>query len=242
MENFAKKFNFQIKCLLDYSEFFYSDLSSNLKLLLVLLEIHKFFFRKTDIFIGVLDGSFRINKYFVASHPYHHDSLTWCVQSKQPIPKWKNIFELCKDPIVLTIYAIMTIACDLTLYFMQQFEDVQPKWDWYRISLVSMSIACGAGYPSYKPKINPTRIFSAFGLFAGIMITTTVNSLLLLFITNPIFDIQIESIPKLVNEHFDLVGDEFALMHLRRQNQVSFIYTDYNSNINILTQILYYFI
>lgn len=181
-----------------------------------------FLFRKTDIFIGALDGNFHINKYFVASHPYHHDSLTWCVQSKQPISKWKNVFQICKDPIVLMLYAIMTIACDFTLYFMQKFEDMQPKWCWYRISLVVLSISCGFSYPSYKPKITPHQIFAAFGLLGGIMLTTTLNSMILLFITNPIFNSQIESIQELMNGHFELVGDEFALIHLMGQNQVSF--------------------
>lgn len=175
--------------------------------------------------IGALDENLLTNKYFIASHSYYHDELTWCVQKKQPIPLWKNVFYVCRDPIVFVMHTVSCFLLILTFYFIQQFEDMYPKWDWHRITLSGFCICCG--FPcEAKPKIASHRIQFLFCLFAFMIFNISCLTIGIRSNTIPIYEHQIDSILHIVSNSFELVGDDFALEHLMRQNEV-----DYNINI-----------
>lgn len=92
----------------------------------------KISFRKIDIFIGGLSENLQTSKSLSASRMYYQDSLTWCVQTKKPIPKWQNIFEVCKDWRVFMVMFIASLVVAAFYYLTQPFENMHPKWDWNR--------------------------------------------------------------------------------------------------------------
>lgn len=145
--------------------------------------------------------------------------LTWCVQRKQPIPIWQNVFHLSKDPLVFVLFAVTCIMAHFCLYFWQQFEESPTKWDYSRILLIG--IACGCGFPSeYRPKITSNRVLFSSILLGTLLLGIHLLTFVLKTIQTTIFENQIDSIPEIFNS-FELVGDEFALKHLLKQNNVN---------------------
>lgn len=167
--------------------------------------------------MGALDENSLTNKYFIASHTYYHDILTWCVKKKQAMPIWKNIFYLCTDSMVWILYTIMCFTVIFTAYFLQQFENVQPKWDWFRITVNGLSVICGYG-SVYKPQILSNRIFYTLALFSSMIFGVTMIAFFIKFLSEPIYLKQISFVQELMDESFDLAGDIFALQHLKMQN------------------------
>lgn len=160
---------------------------------------------------------------FVMSRPYYHDALTWCVQKAQLIPRWKNLFRLGLDPIFWTVYTIMAISVISTFHFLQQFEDVQPKWDWLRLTFTAM--CCNLSFVcNYKPKIISNRILFIFCLFGSMIYVITVMSFMLNVINRPIFENQVKTIEETIDNSYDFAGDGYAFQHLMKQNEV--IYTN----------------
>lgn len=186
----------------------------------MVLNLLSFFFnfRNVDIFIGALDETILTHKYFTASRSYYHDKITWCVRARQPTPKWKNLFKICNDTTVYTIYSLMVISFVFTSYFMQQFED-QQKWDGFKILLMAIANVCGSG-SNYTPKILSHRIFFIISMFCGVLINIIVASFAMLFVTRLIFEKPIDSVQEIVKKQFELVGDEFGFQQLSKQKQV----------------------
>lgn len=177
--------------------------------------------RKISIFIGALDGSILPSDNFIASRAYYHDALIWCVQKATPLPFWRNFFRVCNDPIILSTYAFMCFSVVFMAYFLQQFEDLQPKWDWYRLTLAGTSPCFGM--PSvYKPKILPNRIFFIACVFGAMLVSIVCNCITILILTKPIFDDQIGTLHEIIENGFNLSGDSIVLQHLKQHNQVNF--------------------
>lgn len=173
-----------------------------------------------DVFIGALDENLITQKYFNASRPYYHDTLTWCVQVKQPIPIWQNVFHVCRDPLVFAIYTLMCFCVVLTGYFMQRYENFTPKWDWFRLTFAGISPCLGYG-SAYFANIIPNRIFFLFSLFGATLSFIVTNSFILIFVSIPIYEHQINIRQEIIHKRFELVGDAFAFQHLTMQNQVN---------------------
>lgn len=172
-----------------------------------------------DILIGYLNRDILSHKDFIASNAYYHDALTWCVQAKKPIPIWQNLFRLCNDPIVWILYTVMSFITVFVFYYLQQLEDVQRKWDWFR--LTSSGICSTFGFPSeFWPRSTPSRVFYMFAVFGQMIFTIYFGGVMLTFIMEPIYEKQINSIQEIVDQSFDLTGDEFAWQHLMRQTEV----------------------
>lgn len=169
--------------------------------------------------IGALDENLLTNEYFIASHSYYHDELTWCVKKKQPIPLWKNIFHVCTDPIVWALHTFTMIACISTCYFIQQFEDMRPKWDWHRITFAGFCCCCG--FPSeFNPKTTSQRLSFSCILLAFMILDITGLALMVKSITKPFYNDQIDSIKQIVDNSFELSGDKFALENIIKQTEV----------------------
>ena len=167
-----------------------------------------------------MDESLLTQKHFIASRPYYHDALTWCVRTKQPIPNWQNIFHVCRDPIVITSYFLLCVLAVFTGYFMQRFENFTPKWDWWRMTFAATTPMLGL--PSeYFANTIPNRIFFIISVLGAMVFYTITNSFILLFITIPIYEHQIETRQEIIQQRFALVGDAFALKHLKIQNEAS---------------------
>lgn len=180
------------------------------------------FCRESDVIIGALDDHLSMSEHFVATYPYYSDELTWCVQKSQQLPMWKNIFKLCKDPTIYLLFFIMCTACAIFIFFMQQFEDVRPKWDYIRISITIVRCYCGLGI-EYKPKLHSTRIFIASCLLSSFLFDITYILLWTKYMTTPLFESQIQSRQEIIDNRFEMVGDGFALQQLIKQNEVNHI-------------------
>lgn len=102
---------------------------------------------------------------------------------------------------------------------MQRFEDLQPKWDWMRISLAGF--APNVGFVSvYDPKILPHRL-AYISCVLGAMITNIlINTMFLQFMTTQFFENHIKSFDEIISNDFELAGDRFALYHLMEQPEV----------------------
>lgn len=171
-----------------------------------------------------MDENLITTEQFIASRSYYSDTLTWCVREKSPIPRWKNIYHLCSDPIVFILYGFMCFACVFTAYFLQQFEDLQPKWDWFRITFAG--ICCCVGSTTYyKPKTFSNRNFFLFLLFGNMIFVISFISCLIQLVSAAIYDHQIESVREMLDDSFELLCDEFTFQHLIKQNEVIWFYS-----------------
>lgn len=103
-------------------------------------------------------------------------------------------------------------------YFLQQFE--RQKWDWYRMTLASLTAVCG--FPTdYRPQLITNRIFFTACLMGNMVYNTSVVVFFMRAMSTTMFyENQIETIQEIVNSSFDLKGDEFALQHLMKQKTV----------------------
>lgn len=170
--------------------------------------------------MGGLDERLNANQHFIASCPYYQDFITLCVRVKQPIPSHENIHYICRHVEVWLIYTLMCVSVIFTGYFMQQFEDMPIKWDWFRLTFAAFA-PCFGFISEYNPKIVPNRIFFIFAIFGATLSYIVSTSLYLKVITYPIFENQIQTIDEIIGKEFELIGDGFALQHLKMQYQVN---------------------
>lgn len=175
-------------------------------------------FRKIDIFIGASNENELLKNELIDSRAYYHDVITWCVQEKQAIPMWKNIFGLAKNPVLLvSLSIVLNILFTATTYFLQQFDDI--KWDPIRIGLAW--ICCCTGFAcGYKPIRISNRIFYSFSLFGSMIFAISYHSLFQHTLTKYLYNDQIGSIKDIISNSFELMGDEFALKNLVNQDEV----------------------
>lgn len=169
------------------------------------------------------------SKYLNASHSYFYDTLTWCVQERQPISLWRNLFHLCNDPIVYLLSGIFGIGINAVIYIIQQFE--QQKWDWNLITINIVCVVCGFN-TNFKPKSNAMRLVLIIFLFAAIICSTLFSSVLIKQITKPILKLQVDSIREIIDGDFNLVGDRFAFMKISQDNKVICYYICLFQNIS----------
>lgn len=164
-----------------------------------------------------MDETLITSEQLTASRSYYHDALTWCVQIKQPISNWKNIFYLCRDPLVFAIYTVMCTLVIFMGYFLQIFENITPKWDWFRLTFAGVSPCLGFASEYFANTI-PNRIFFLFSLFGATLSFIVFNAFFLLFVTFPIYEHQINTRQEIIDNRFELIGDAFAFQHLKLQN------------------------
>lgn len=171
------------------------------------------------MFIGALEENLVTQNSLIASHSFYHDVITWCIQRQKPIPIWKSYFYICKDPIVYVVGALEVVFVIGLAYFAERFER-HPKWDIYQLAFNGVCAYVGFSC-TFKPTFHITRFGFFIVLFAAIVFTTTKNSMLIVFITSPIYDPQIQSIQEIVSRNFNLMGDPFALYQISQQNEVN---------------------
>lgn len=160
------------------------------------------------------------NQHFVASETYFNDVLTFCVQKVQPIEAWKNIFRICSDPLVWVVFSAMTSLCVFISYYLQQFEHSRPKWDIFRITFAGLQSFLGSTSSKYKPTTHSHRIFFIFFVFGCIVYYNYIQSYWIIFMTNPLFKKQIDSVDTILSHSFELVGDEFVLHHITKRASI----------------------
>lgn len=56
------------------------------------------------------------------------------MQKRKPIPVWKLLFYLCKDPFVYLVLGVEALSVICIAYFCEQFEPKQ-NWDWNRFAV-----------------------------------------------------------------------------------------------------------
>lgn len=199
-----------------------SLIKTNIRFLLRKTFIDVFFFRKIDIFIGALEENLITNKHLVASHPYHHDHITWCVQKRKPIPVWKNVFYLCNNPLLYLILTLESVTVLIGGYIFQMFEPRQ-KWDYNKF--IIEGFRCMLGFPcSFSPETCTIPSGYIFMLFAGIINAVVMNVALILLTTNPVLNLQIQSIQEIIDGSFTLMVDGFAFKQILGQNKVNPFY------------------
>lgn len=175
------------------------------------------FFRKIDVFIGALNENVVTKKYFKGSNAYYQDLLTWCIQAKRLIPKGDSIFYVCHDwRVFLTMFLSAFVVLG-TLYVIQMFDDIHPKWDWHRLTIHCFSNMCGFPY-TYQPKIIASRIYYACCLYGTLIFLIDFGVHYQVFMTNGIYENQLNSVDELITNDFALVGDSLALNHLEKRN------------------------
>lgn len=178
------------------------------------------FCRKNEIFIGSLNESLIPNEHSIASHAYHYDTLTWCVQMKQSISTWKNIYRVCSDKILWVLFSFSALCTDVTTFFLQQFDhQVHPKWDWFRIWFDGLRVLCGMS-STYKPETVLSSAFFMICVFVGMISYNTCNSFILLFMMIQIFEKQVNTVNQIIEQKFDMTGDNLTLQLISKRSQV----------------------
>lgn len=176
---------------------------------------------QVDIFIGALNENLITKNSLIASRPYNHDRITWCVQKRKQIPVWKSIFHLSRDPLVWVIFGVLVFVVLGFAYTLQQFEPRQ-KWDWNR--LVTDGLRSCLGFQSdYNPENTGHRLAFSCILLGLILFSIVLNTGILFIFTNPILRPQIQSIQQIIDEDFILIGDGFAFENCMEQNEVKYL-------------------
>lgn len=175
-------------------------------------------FRKIDIFIGALSENLITREHLIASRAYYYDSLTWCVQKRQSIPKWRNIFYYCQDPLVYWMYTVVVVAILSVTYYLQKCER-RKKWDWHRLTVEGF---CGSvGFPcTWNPENISNRVVTIFVLFAVLILNVVFNVGISLSILTPIMNPQIRSIQEIIDGNFKLMGDQSAMQKIIHRNEI----------------------
>lgn len=127
---------------------------------------------------------------------------------------------MCKDWRVFVIMTVLLILVNITSYVLQQFEDVYPKWDWYRLMTCGFANVFGLSY-TYKPKILANRIYYACMLISALIYAIFLVAYGQHFMAIPIYGNQISSVSEIVDKDYTWVGDSFALAQLYKQNKVT---------------------
>lgn len=178
-----------------------------------------FFSRKIDVFIGALSENIVTQKYLRGSSVYYQDLLTWCVQIKHLIPKGESLFYMCHDWRVFLTMSLSAFVAIAVTYVIQQFDDIHPKWDWHRITMLCYVNMCG--FPSnYSPNITASRINYGVALFGCLLFVIVFGVHCQLFMTNRIYEKQVNTVDELIANDYSLAGDSVALKHLCEQNEV----------------------
>lgn len=179
-----------------------------------------FYFSQADVFIGALDESPAIKSHLIASRPYYHDHLTWCIQKAQPIPKWQNIYYLFEDWTAFASIIGLLILLVAVGYFLMVVEHTKKS----SLDLIQIIFCCALGLSvTFRPESNPLRIFFAFGILAGMIFATMVSSILMTIATKPIQRPQIQTIQEILIQNFSLAGDQFAFDKMIQQTEVNTI-------------------
>lgn len=107
------------------------------------------------------------------------------------------------------------------IYYMQCFEDIQPKWDWIRSTMAGTAVLFGIA-SNYRPRIFAHGVYYVFGVFACLLWTIVILSGVVSIMMNPIYEDQVKSIKEIVDGSFEMVGYKRALQHMMNNNGVSF--------------------
>lgn len=172
------------------------------------------------MFIGALNENLVTRKHLNASNSYYQDSLTWCVQTKKAIPRRYNLVRICTDWYVILLWTISVFCFLITHYVLQQFEDIHPKWDWHRLTVLGFANITGFCYNTFNVRSNSNRMFYAFCLLSDLHFTTVTSVFYFIFMTNPIYEDQVDSIRMIHTDDYTFGGDAFAFEHLKNQNEV----------------------
>lgn len=117
----------------------------------------------------------------------------------------------------MAIHTAMCFSAVFIGYWLQQFENQLPKWDWIRISCAGLGCMCGAPF-HYPAKNLSTRLLIIFCTFGCMIFLVIFTAFMQKALTTHFFETQIKSIKEM--ESFEFTGDRFALHLLRTQNQV----------------------
>lgn len=178
-----------------------------------------------------------VKKHLIASRPYYHDHLTWCVQNAQPIPKWQNISYLFVDWTPIASLAGLVILLVTVGYFLMVAERTKKS----SIDLLQIIICCALGLSAaYQPQSNPVRILFAFGIMGGMLFATLASSVLMTIATKPIQRAQIQNIQEIMMGNFSLVGDQFTLDKIIQRNEVN--HNAFPIDIHTFTRHLFHFL
>lgn len=169
--------------------------------------------------VGTLDENALIDEYFTASRFCYYDDLTWCVQEKQPIPIWLNFYILTGNSMVWIVafptFAIVTFI----FYYLQQFEDVQPKWQSFRIALGVLCRFIGMSYP-YNSTNNSSRILFIIGMLGCLIFSTSFMSILMTSMNEQRYEDQVKTIQEICDKEYELTGSHYSLRQVEKANRV----------------------
>lgn len=101
-----------------------------------------------------------------------------------------------------------------------RFEDLQPKWDWFRIIMIGIPNILGFAC-TFNPKPLPQRVGYIFFFFGSMLFYITVGSVFIIFTTIPFYESPIDSVKEILSLSFDLKGDGLELKYLNQINQVN---------------------
>lgn len=174
-------------------------------------------FSEIDIFLRILKENGITRKYLSASRVYRQNSLTWCVHKRKEVPFYQVIFHLCNDPIVYYACILSGFLLSTLSYLFQMFE-THRKWD--KIVVHTFFLFMGFG-SVYRAKNNAHRMGFAFVLMASFIYSISMSTMLMNLFTSPIYSSQIQTVREMLDQNFDLIGNEFALRKLIHQNEVN---------------------
>lgn len=143
--------------------------------------------------------------------------FTWCVQKSLPYLKWQNSFRMCRDKFLWLLFFVEVFTLLAGGYYLQKNE--QDKIFSHRLMIIGAAcLFCLT--TAYRPKSIPVRIFFISVVLAGMVYWIVLITILALVVLHPILTTQVQTIEKLIDNDFKLMGDQFTYMKIANQREV----------------------
>lgn len=175
-------------------------------------------FSRGDILISGLMKAAITNKHLDSSTPYNFDDLTWCVGKAKLLPTWQNIYQILDEKLLWLLLVFSYYILVVLTYLLQQYE--KKPLDMYSAMLISLLVFVNFA-PNYRVRTLGLKFIYMWCFFSCIVCMITVNSFFQKVLKSPIRKIQVQSIEEIINERFELAGDQFSLTQIKSQPMVN---------------------
>lgn len=182
-----------------------------------------------DLFIGNIEVTKTIRKWFHPTVSYTQDEMTWCVPKAKQAATWDNLIIIFQwSTWVATFLSILLMG--LTFHYLRYKEQTSntTKWPTYSI-LMTISMLLGNG-TRFEARSSPFRILIFGWLCFSLNMSISYESFLRSFLMHPRFEKQISNELDLIQSGMPLGGREIYRSYFETNNASgSYLYRKYNS-------------
>lgn len=144
--------------------------------------------------------------------------MIWCIQHAKKMPAWTNYTVIIKDPELYALFFATFFFCFILFYLFNAFENV--NYDLF-ITIMKMVQFVTSLPTKFIHKWFAHRMFLTLGSLSTIIITSTGLCFYILVIRLQMDKYQIHTRMELIDQRFQLVGDQNAFRNIETDDRVS---------------------